>query len=308
MQVNKEALCKKNLYPKNYVVLDFETTGLDLNNDEVIEIGAIKIRNGKYTGEKINMLCNPNKPINPEASKVNHITNEMLQDCPTTKEAITKLLKFIGDLPICGWNVTGFDAKFLKRYLIEYLNKPFTNKEYDSRIFAHQFFDNDLEYLAKYPDPKGNGANCHQVTVQKYYGIKNPCQHRAIGDVLACYEINKRFEKRWKEKTNSLKEIFNLMQKGRDLTKVMYLNKVVYISNNASELGSSLQSDQGGYFAKKNDRAIFAVDENGQIRMMLVSYKANEIKQLNQYYNGELQKGILDDLQRLGVPTDIQML
>ena len=59
---------------------------------------------------------------------------------------------------------------------------------------------------------------------------------------------------------------------------------------------------------KKNDRAIFAVDENGQIRMMLVSYKANEIKQLNQYYNGELQKGILDDLQRLGVPTDIQML
>lgn len=59
---------------------------------------------------------------------------------------------------------------------------------------------------------------------------------------------------------------------------------------------------------KKNDRAIFAVDENGQIRMMLVSYKANEIKQLNQYYNGELQKGILDDLQRLGVPTNIQML
>ncbi len=56
---------RKNLYPKNYVVLDFETTGLDLNNDEVIEIGAIKIKNGKYTGEQINMLCNPNKPINP---------------------------------------------------------------------------------------------------------------------------------------------------------------------------------------------------------------------------------------------------
>lgn len=40
---------KFSLFPKDYVVFDFETTGLDTKKDDVIEIGAIKIINGEYT-------------------------------------------------------------------------------------------------------------------------------------------------------------------------------------------------------------------------------------------------------------------
>lgn len=83
---------KFSLFPKDYVVFDFETTGLDTKKDDVIEIGAIKIINGEYTVEHINMLLDPKRPIPPAVSAINHITDDMVKGQPTVEQGNHYLL------------------------------------------------------------------------------------------------------------------------------------------------------------------------------------------------------------------------
>lgn len=97
---------------KEFVVLDFETTGLDKVYDKIIEIAAIRYVDGEET-EKYVTLVNPLCSIPAEATAVHHITNSMVRSAPLEKEAIPKLIRFIGDSLLVGHNVN-FDVGFLE--------------------------------------------------------------------------------------------------------------------------------------------------------------------------------------------------
>lgn len=97
---------------KEFVVLDFETTGLDKVYDKIIEIAAIRYVDGKET-KKYVTLVNPQCSIPAEATAVHHITNSMVRNAPLEKEAIPKLINFIGDSLVVGHNVN-FDVGFLE--------------------------------------------------------------------------------------------------------------------------------------------------------------------------------------------------
>ena len=63
---------------KTYVVFDLETTGLDVENDNIIEIGALKVREGKVTDRFMEFL-KPDMPISPMITGITGITNEMVK-------------------------------------------------------------------------------------------------------------------------------------------------------------------------------------------------------------------------------------
>ena len=65
-------------YTPDYVLFDLETTGISRNTDEVIEISAVKVRNGRVVDE-FSHLVNPGKSIPYAASMVNNITNQMVR-------------------------------------------------------------------------------------------------------------------------------------------------------------------------------------------------------------------------------------
>ena len=99
-----------------YVAFDTETTGLDPENDRIVELGAVAFENGEPT-DSFRSYVNPGISISAEVSALNHITNEMLEAAPAEAEVYPEFLDFIGnavsgETVICG-HVAAFDLRFL---------------------------------------------------------------------------------------------------------------------------------------------------------------------------------------------------
>lgn len=118
------------------VVYDTETTGLDPNKDEILSIGAIKVKGNKIlTSEKFEIFIKPSKDINEESIKIHKIRNIDLQNGSEPNEAINKFLHFIGSRPLVGYYLE-FDIKMINKYLQPYLGIKLPNKQIEvSRIY-----------------------------------------------------------------------------------------------------------------------------------------------------------------------------
>ena len=98
-----------------YVVLDLETTGLNCYYDRIIEFGAVRVENGIVT-ETIDLLINPERPLPKKIVEITSITDKMLEKQPTIKEALPRILSFIGDAILVTHNAD-FDFSFLQHAL-----------------------------------------------------------------------------------------------------------------------------------------------------------------------------------------------
>lgn len=101
---------KPNRY-KDFVVVDTETTGIKTGGNDIIEVSAIKFENLNPVAI-FTTLLKPRKPISQEATAVNGITNEMVNDKPSFAQIKNALELFIGNYPIVAHNAA-FDIKFL---------------------------------------------------------------------------------------------------------------------------------------------------------------------------------------------------
>lgn len=109
---------KSDDFVKDYVVLDFETTGMRAGNDQIIQIGAIRYFD-HWKDEEMDQLINPQRHISPTITRLTGISNAMVANAPTISEKVEELLEFIGDLPIIAHNAS-FDMGFL--YALEGVN------------------------------------------------------------------------------------------------------------------------------------------------------------------------------------------
>lgn len=96
---------------KDYIVLDFETTGLRAGADRIIQIGALKYINHEQT-EMFNTFINPMRHIPVTVTRLTGISNEMVEWAPIIEHKIHELIEFIGDLPVIAHNAS-FDMGFL---------------------------------------------------------------------------------------------------------------------------------------------------------------------------------------------------
>ncbi len=95
-----------------YVVFDVETTGLSpLDGDRIIEIAAARVRKGIIV-DRYTTFVNPQRPLNPEAQKLNKITQDMVQGAPTAAEVLPKFMEFAGGTCLVAHNAS-FDIKFV---------------------------------------------------------------------------------------------------------------------------------------------------------------------------------------------------
>ena len=98
-----------------YVVLDLETTGLNCAYHRIIEFGAVRVENGIVT-ESIDLLVNPECPLPKKIVEITNITDKMLENKPTIKEVLPKIIDFIGDAILVTHNAD-FDFSFLHHAL-----------------------------------------------------------------------------------------------------------------------------------------------------------------------------------------------
>lgn len=157
---------------KDYVAFDLETTGLNVDTDNIIEIGALKVIDGKVC-ERFIEFVKPEHPITPMITNITGITNEMVSHARDTADIIRDFVTFCGNHILVGHNIM-FDYKFMKKYTTTY-RLPFEKKGIDTLKIARKVHK-DLE-------SKSLGTLCD------YYKITNQAAHRAYHDALATAKI-----------------------------------------------------------------------------------------------------------------------
>ena len=156
----------------NYTVFDLETTGFNPARCKIIEIPALKVRNNTVT-DVYSTLINPEMHIPSEATKTNHITDEMVKNAPTIKEEFDKFLDFIGNDILIGHNIDSFDYNIIYDLHMELKGTPFTNTYIDTFHLSKRCLP-ELE-------------NHRLETMADYLGINVVEAHRAEND---CYTTN----------------------------------------------------------------------------------------------------------------------
>lgn len=149
------------------IILDFETTGLSPDHgDRAIEIGAIKLVNGKVT-ERFQALMNPGRFVDAFIEDYTGITNEMLSKAEPCNEVMEQFSSFIE-----GYNLVAHNASFDKRFLDSELKRISCNYEGKfacSLLLARRLYQ--------------HAPNHKLGTLTRYKGIvSNGSFHRALYD------------------------------------------------------------------------------------------------------------------------------
>ncbi len=104
-----------------FVAFDLETTGLNKASDEIIEIGAVKFTLEEKNGtvfpkveSKFQTFVKPNRLIPAEATRVNNITDQMVESAPTIDECLRRFTTFCGQSTILVAHNADFDSGFLR--------------------------------------------------------------------------------------------------------------------------------------------------------------------------------------------------
>jgi len=160
-------------FPDDYVVIDIETTGFNPKLNEIIEIGAVKVRNNKITSVFQSMI-KPKNPISPYVSSRTGITNHILADASPIEAVLDSFVSFISDAILISHNVD-FDVNFLYDHCETYLSHHLSNNFIDLReLFRKQ--------QSSVIDQKITNI-CEKCALQ------NTHAHRALSDCLAAYDL-----------------------------------------------------------------------------------------------------------------------
>lgn len=160
-------------FPSDCCVIDIETTGLDYFYDEIIEISAIKVVDGHFS-DTFSQLVRPDEPISDFITQLTGITNDMLADKPSIKDALPLFLDFIGDSLLVGYNVN-FDINFLYDAAKEYLNVEFDNDYVDVLRIARRIHPELPRRKLK--------------DMVSYYNLDDIGSHRAEADSIQTYLV-----------------------------------------------------------------------------------------------------------------------
>ncbi|GAA0279188.1 hypothetical protein GCM10008922_42390 [Faecalicatena contorta] len=172
---------------KSYIAFDLETTGLNPEQNEIIEIGALKVRHGKVQ-ERFMEFVRPTENISPVVSELTGITNEMVAGARSSRNVIPDFLDFCGDDILIGHNVI-FDYSFVKvGAMAEGLD--FERFGIDTLRIARK--------VHKDMESKSLGCLCD------YYCIENRAAHRAYHDALATAKLYQTLAHYFEEKEPKL--------------------------------------------------------------------------------------------------------
>lgn len=158
---------------KSFIAVDLETTGLSPEQDHIIEIGALKYREGECV-EKFSRLVKPPVSISPRITEITGIDDEMVRDAAPIELVWSAFCEFAKEEDVLLGHNLKFDYSFLKT-AAQRQKKTFCKKGLDTYLLARKL----LPELPK----KNLGM------VSAHYGVTNPRAHRAYEDAQTTAEV-----------------------------------------------------------------------------------------------------------------------
>ena len=166
------------MFDDSFVIVDLETTGLSPKNGEIIEIGAIKVIDNKVV-DTMDVFVRPSRPLSHFTTSLTGITNEMVDEGLSIKEALKVFNEFSSGLRLLAHNAK-FDMGFLDEYMRKSFGKGIENNALDtlalSRAIVKDVPNYKLGTLANYFDIDYSGAHrslrdC-EITLEVYNNVR----------------------------------------------------------------------------------------------------------------------------------------
>ncbi|MFC1750603.1 helicase C-terminal domain-containing protein [Pseudomonadota bacterium] len=188
-----------------YIALDIETTGFDAENDQVIEVAAIKFQGDKVI-DTFDTLVNPNIHIPTIITHITSIKDEDLVDAPAFDDIKDDLMKFIGSYPIIGHNID-FDITFLKKKGLPIKNPLFDTLQLSTILL---------------PDLPSYSLD----TLTLLLNIEHKNKHRALSDTVASQKLFLLLENKINDiDVETYAQISELIKKSHWELKTLFLKK-----------------------------------------------------------------------------------
>lgn len=177
-----------------FVCIDCETTGLDAENDRIIEVAAVVFTLDEIL-DSFEALVNPEIPIPESSMKFHHISDEMVKGKPLLKDELPELLSLVGKHIIIGHGI-GFDVEMIA-LAADRAGIPHTlraNRQIDTLRMARIYGEspvNSLDHL------------------RQHFNIEAEGWHRAMSDVIVNVEVFKYLARFYK----TTEQIFKVLSK-----------------------------------------------------------------------------------------------
>lgn len=157
------------------VVFDTETTGLNPKKDDIVSIGAVKIRGNKIlTNDTLHILVRQEKAISSDSIKIHQIRNCDATDGISIKEAIDNFLDFIGNRKLAGYYLE-FDIAMINRYLKPIYGIKLPNKQEEVSAI---YYDKKIARI-----PQGN-IDLRFDTIMNELSLPKLQGHDALNDAM----------------------------------------------------------------------------------------------------------------------------
>ncbi len=202
-------------FTDEFIVFDIETTGFSSQNDRIIEIGAVKVKDGKIF-ERYDRFVDPQIHIPERITELTGITDEMVKGQGTIEEVLPDFLNFIGDRLLIAHNAN-FDTSFIRR-AAERQKLPFTNHYLDTVAMSH-YVNPDL-------------ARHRLDSLAKYFDLGDFNHHRASDDAEMLALIFFRMTKKLvDEGVNDFKTMTEVMSEKSDPLKLKPYHQIILVKD-----------------------------------------------------------------------------
>ena len=245
---NKAVLLGYEKMIRDYVCVDIETTGIRPKWDRIIEIGAVKVRDGEVV-DTFSELVNPGIPVPERITELTGITTEMVEDKSGIENVLPQFIEFAGNDIILGHNVR-FDYGFLKQNAIN-LNLQFDKSGLDTLKIARKTL----------PKEWSKGLEC----LCKIFGIEDKNHHRAYNDAEVTSKLYMILMNKYRNEFPGLFEAEKLIYKVKKMQPITEKQKkylIALIRYHNLEIDYEIDSLSKNEASRKIDKIIA---ENGKI-------------------------------------------
>ncbi len=213
---------------KPLVILDLETTGVNITTDRIVEFSALKVSPGGAE-EWLTLRLNPGIPISPEATRVHGITDADVANEPHFRDVARRIAAFLEGCDLAGFNSMKFDIPILcEEFLRDNVDfNPARHKYVDVQVIFHKKEQRTLSAAYKF--------YCNR-------DLENA--HSAQADTAATYEILKAQLDRYTDLENDIDKLsaFSAFNNNADLAgRIVFNEQGVEVFNFGKHKGKPVE-------------------------------------------------------------------